>query len=198
MSTDASKGADAPRSDSIGDRFNQRWAADQLDVAFAAAGHPPDAPRSIGVLEVGLLDGRPVTALLDELGPDLVLRIRQTLPRDARLVFAHGARFIMALPGDPLLEALLIVDRVRDALEREDWQIDGMEIGLVFDAGVATRRDADESLAVTLEAAERSLQQARTLSVRRHDAASPHHADDTEAAARPSALPPGWSRSHTR
>lgn len=158
--------ADAP--DSIGERFNQRLAEELLEAAFASAGIDAERPRSIGVLEVGTADGHDVAPLLARLGPDLTLRIRQSLPRDARLVFANGARFVMALPGDPLLEALLIVDRVRDALERETWCLDGTPVPLVFDGGVATRRGAGEPLAQTLEAAERSLASSHRLSIHRH------------------------------
>ncbi len=181
MSTDdAKRESTDDGADSIGERFNQRLAEELLEAAFASAGHMAGAPRSIGVIEIGARDGRDVAPLLGHLGPDLTLRIRQSLPRDARLVFAHGARFVMALPGDPLLEALLIVDRVRDALERETWRVDGEPVELVFEAGVSTWRGADEPLTETLEAAVRSLVQARSLAIRRHDAAaapSPAEAD---------------------
>jgi hypothetical protein len=175
---------------SIGRRFNQRWAEDLLEAAFASAGHALDAPRSIGVLEVSSSDGHSIAALLDDLGPDLTLRIRRSLPRGARLVFAHGARFVMALPGDPLLEALLIVDRVRDALERESWQVDGERVELVFDAGVSTRHTPDEPLSSTLEAAERSLIQSHRVTIHRYDA--PVERD--EAAPEPAATTTAWSR----
>ena len=154
--------------DSIGHRFNQRLAEELLEAAFASAGHAAGRPRSIGVLEVALRDGGDVQPVLGHLGPDVTLRIRQSLPRDARLVFANGAHFVMALPGDPLLEALLIVDRVRDALERETWRVDGACVDLVFEAGVSTQRGADEPLAETLEAAQRSLAQSHRLAIRRH------------------------------
>ena len=105
QSGDTGSDVDATDSKAIGARFEVRWAEEQLEAAFAASGQSPTAPRSVGVIEVGVEDGRPITALLEDLGPDLTLHIRRSLPRGARLVFAHGARFVLALPGDPLLEA---------------------------------------------------------------------------------------------
>ena len=125
----------------------------------ATDGHAPFRERA-GVL-VAIEQGRDGAPLVGHLGPELTLRIRRALPRSARLVFAHGARFVLALPGDPLLEALLLVDRVRDALDREDWRLDGETVALTFTAGVSTRHGVDEPLAETLDAAVRSLEQAR-------------------------------------
>jgi len=178
--------------DSIGQRFNRRLAEDLLEAAFAAAGHAAGRPRSVGVVQIGAPDGRDVGPWLARLAPDVTLRIRQTLPRDARLVFANGARFVMALPGDPLLAALLIVDRVRDALERETWRIDGDRVDLVFDAGVATQRGADEPLAATLEAAQRSLAQSHRLEIRHH--AEPDAGSDAHRGAERRRPSGAWSR----
>lgn len=194
-----SHGHDAPAAapkpvGSIGERFQQRFAIEQLEAAFATAACSPSGPRSVGVLEVARSDGAPMEALLDDLGPELVLRIRQRLPRDARLAFAHGARFVVALPGDPLLAALLVMDRVRDALECDQWSLEGERLALLFHAGVATRRASDESLAVTLEAAERSLDQARTLAVRRHDVPNEASKGDAGRTFASSRLLPGWSK----
>lgn len=183
------------RLESIGARFEARWAEEQLEAAFAAAGQRDDAPRSVGVIEVGLRDEGSVAPLLEDLGPDLTLRIRRSLPRGARLVFAHGARFVVALPGDPLLEALLIIDRVRDALERQQWNVDGESVDLAFDAGVSTRHGTDEPLAATLEAAERSLTRSRSLAIRRHTAPETEQvASDTAVDSGRSPIPAAWSR----
>ncbi len=187
--------AGADEAASIGARFNQRMAEDLLEAAFASAGHAAGRPRSIGVLQVSLADGGEAGHALTRVGPDITLRIRQTLPRDARLVFVNGTHFVMALPGDPLLEALLIVDRVRDALERETWQCDGEAFELAFEAGVSTQRGHDEPLAATLEAAQRSLAQSHRLAIRRHTATEPVDIDAKAVGARRGSATAAWSRS---
>ena len=95
-------------------------------------------------------------------------RISAQLPPGARLVWATATRFVVALAGEPLLEALMSIDRVRDALEREQWCVGDECVSLAFGAGVATRRGRDEPIAETLAAAERSLAHSRRLAVKRH------------------------------
>ena len=163
----------AAGSERLGDRFNRKLSEQRLAEAFEAAG--VDGPVSIGLLEIDL-DALPAAGVA-ALGSTIAQRIGGQLSARARLVLATASRFVIALPGQPLLEALLSIDRLRDALERETWPVHEHRVSLCFGAGVATRRSAEEPLTETFAAAERSLEQARRLIVRRHEGSAPDAAE---------------------
>ena len=152
--------------DTIGDRFHRKLEEERLAEAFA--GGEASAPASIGLIEVVATRMPAVPA---QLVSALARSIGAGLPPGARVIATQGGRFTIALPGRPLLEALLAIDRVRDALERDRWTSGGTAVDLHFSAGVASRRGPHEPVLETLAAAERSLAQARHLPVRRHDVA---------------------------
>ena len=166
----------------IGDRFNRRLAEDRLSEAFASSGAAE--PLSIGLIEI---ESDPTTLGVGVLGQLVGQRISSQLPPGARLVWSTATRFVVALKGEPLLEALMSIDRVRDALEREQWCVGDEQVSLAFGAGVATRRGRDEPIAETLAAAERSLAHSRRLVVKRHAEAD---ADDASDEAHAPASPP--------
>jgi len=166
--------------DRIGDRLNQRLVEERLRVALAAAGQA--GPASVGLIEI---ESDPTTAGIALLAEQVAGRIAAQLPPAARLVATSATRFVIAISGEPLLEALMCVDRIRDALEREHWCVGREAVTLAFGAGVAMRRGRDEPVAETLAAAERSLAHSRRLAVRRHAA----HRDDASDEARSLAMP---------
>lgn len=182
--THSTRSAAGGHSERIGDRFNHRLAEDRLSEAFASAGRAE--PLSIGLIEI---ESDPTTLGVAVLGQLVGQRISAQLPAGAHLVWSTATRFVVALAGEPLLEALLLIDRVRDALEREQWSVGDEQVRLAFGAGVATRRGRDEPIAETLAAAERSLAHSRRLAVRRHaECGDGDASDETRFPASPPSL----------
>lgn len=187
-SSDSLDSSTPGREERLGDRLNRKMSEQKLLEAFEAAGG--DGPLSIGLLAIEADLSTEGVATIAGL---VAARINGQLQHRARLVSSAGPRFLIALPGQPLLEALLSIDRLRDALEREAWPLEGEAIRLAFGAGVATQRSDGEPIAETLTAAERSLAQARRLVVRRHAAESP----EAPASAPASLDASAWPTRHT-
>lgn len=166
----------------IGDRFNLRLIEDRLRDALETAGHGRCA--SVGLIEI---ESDPTTSGIGLLAEQVAGRISAQLPPGAQLVGMSSTRFVIAMAGEPLLEALMSIDRIRDALEREQWSVGRETVALAFGAGVAARRGRDEPVADTLAAAERSLAHSRRLAVRRHAVGSDDAADEARGLA-PAAL----------
>ena len=160
-------GTDEP----IGDRLQRRMIAESIGDALDATRDSSSDPESVGLIQVTFHEVE-VDAARDHFSADdgavLSRWLESRLPCRGRVVMGGADRFWLVLPGEPLLEALLIVDRMRELLGRECWLRRGRAVRLEVACGVAARRGADEATTELMAAAERSLATERMLEVRRH------------------------------
>jgi diguanylate cyclase (GGDEF)-like protein len=173
----------------IGDRFNRQALEQRVEIVISRLAQAGE-PLSLGIVEIEghaeLVDAQGAVGI-SRLVAQVAARLNAQVRPPDQLMSAEAGRFLLILPALPLLEALVLLDRLEDGLSREEWGVEGEAQSLRFNVGVATRQGDSESAADLIDAATRTLHQGRRLAINRHEGSEEREELADLFAARPEA-----------